>query len=379
MAPMQASTTRVLLVEDEISDALVVKLSLDREGSASERFDVEHAETLADGIVRLGRAPVDVLLLDLRLPDSDGPATVAQLRKRDQHVPMVVFTGTDDPDVAARAFEAGADEYLVKDDLRAGLLRRTLRHAIERRRSCSSDLPTPGARDSRDDQRFLLHDLKNLHTSILGNARILQREVSEEGFLRQRADSLLGAVRSAIDLIHRLCAGAEGAQEACRHLELSGLVREAEPLLRAVVPERVALGFDLVSDSALVDVWPEAIRRILLELMVNAVDAIGDADGKVEVRTGHALLAAADLAEVVAARDLAAGPHAWLEVRDDGNGFDAVTRARLFEPGFSSKGPGRGRGLGQVLEILAHHRGGLRVRSRPGEGSVFRVLLPSAR
>jgi CheY-like chemotaxis protein len=230
---MEASPTRVLLVEDEISDALVVKLSLCRGGAASERFDVEHAETLAEGILHLGRARVDVLLLDLQLPDSDGPATVAQLRKRDQRVPMVVFTGTDDPDVAARAFEAGADEYLVKDDLQAGLLRRTLRHAIERRRSCSSDVPAPGARDSREDQRFLLHDLKNLHTSILGNARILQREVREEGFLRQRADSLLGAARTAIDLIQRLCARAEGALEAPRHLELSALVREAEPLLRA--------------------------------------------------------------------------------------------------------------------------------------------------
>jgi signal transduction histidine kinase len=97
----------------------------------------------------------------------------------------------------------------------------------------------------------------------------------------------------------------------------------------------------------------------------------------VEVRTGHALLAAADLAELVATRPLAPGPHAWLEVRADGVGFDAVTRARLFERGFSSKGPGRGRGLGQVLEILARHRAGLRVRSLPAEGSEFRILLPS--
>jgi len=376
---METSPTRVLLVEDEISDALVVKLSLYREGAASERFDVEHAATLAEGIVHLGRAQVDVLLLDLQLPDSDGPATVAQLRKRDQHVPMVVFTGTNDPDVAARAFEAGADEYLVKDDLQAGLLRRTLRHAIERRRSCSSGVPASGARDSLDDQRFLLHDLKNLHTSILGNARILQREVREQRFLRQRADSLLGAARTAIDLIHRLSAGVEGAQDAPRPLELSALVRGAEPLLRAVLPEHVDLRFDLASNPALVDVCPESIRRILLELVVNAVEAIGDAEGNVEVRTGHALLGASDLAELVATGHLAAGPHAWLEVRDDGGGFDVATCARLFERGFSTKSTGRGRGLGQVLEILARHRAGLRVRSRLAEGSAFRILLPSPR
>ena len=189
---MESSPTRVLLVEDEYSDALAVKRSLCRENVASECFDVQHAATLAEGIVHLRRAPVDVLLLDLCLPDSDGPATVAQLRKRDPHVPVVVFTGTDDPEVAASVFEAGADEYLVKDDLNAGLLRRTIRYAIERRRRCGSETRVATSRDQHADQRFLLHDLKNLHTTILGNARILQREVRAAGFLRERADRSSG-------------------------------------------------------------------------------------------------------------------------------------------------------------------------------------------
>jgi signal transduction histidine kinase len=374
---MESSPTRVLLVEDELSDALVVKRSLYRENLANERFDVQHAATLAEGIVQLRRGRVDVLLLDLRLPDSDGPATVAQLRERDPRVPMVVFTGTDDPGVAARVFEAGADEYLVKGDLNGGLLRRTLRHAIERRRVCAEDALLTPESDERQDQRLLLHDLKNLHTSILGNARILQREVSEEGFLRQRADSLLGAARTAADLIHKLCEGGEGAEDARRSLDLSALVRGAEPLLCAAFPEGVELRFDLASDPATVAVCPESMRRILLELVVNAVEAIGDAEGSVEVRTGHALLAAADLGELVAASRLAPGPYAWLEVRDDGDGFDEATRARLFERGFSTKGAGRGCGLGQVLEILARHRAGLRVRSAAGVGTTFRIFLPS--
>jgi signal transduction histidine kinase len=374
---IESPPTRVLLVEDELSDALIVKRSLQREHSAGECFDVQHAATLAEGIVHLRGAPVDVLLLDLRLPDSDGPATVAQLRESDRHVPIVVFTGTDDPEVAARVFEAGADEYLVKDDLNAGLLRRTMRYAIERRRTCDSETRVAASPDRHADQRFLLHDLKNLHTTILGNARILQREVREAGFLRERADSLVGAARTAADLIHKLCEGAEAAPESRRLLDLSALVRGAEPLLRAALPENALLDFDLASDPATVAACPESIRRILLELVVNALEAIGDTSGRVTVRTGHALLAKAELAELVATTPLAPGPHAWLEVRDDGCGFDPVTRAQLFERGFSTKGAGRGRGLGQVLEILAQHRAGLRVRSRPAVGSTFRIFLPS--
>ena len=254
---MEASPTRVLLVEDEISDALVVKRSLHREGAASERFDVEHAATLAEGIVHLGRARVDVLLVDLRLPDSDGPATVAQLRERDHQRAHGGLHGNGRsgrrgarirggrgrvPREGRSACGAPAPDDPPRDRATTGVL-----PPAPRRRS---------ARDPRDDQRFLLHDLKNLHTSILGNARILQREVRDEGFLRQRADSLLGAARTAIDLIHKLCAGAEGAQEASRLLELSALVRGAEPLLRAVLPERVDLHFDLATDPARVAVLP---------------------------------------------------------------------------------------------------------------------------
>jgi len=368
--------TRVLLVEDEITDALVVQRSL-RHGSRSrERFALKHAGTLAQGIEHLSRSAVDVLLLDLRLPDSDGPATVARLRERDRRVPLVVFTGDDDPKHAARAFEAGADEYLVKGNLHTALLRRTIRHAIERRRACPPPEPQLLAPEHRDGHRGLLHDLKNLHTSILGNARILQREMREEGFVAQRVEALLGAARTAADLVRQI-ADAEDSEEAARPCELCALVRAAEPLLRAVLPERVALHLDLAPDLAPVAVFPDAMHRVLLELVVNAVEAIGDADGCVEIRTGQAVLAEGELSGLSASGAMAPGPHAWLEVRDDGSGFDGEVRARLFERGFSTKGTRRGHGLGQVQAILARHRAGMLVRSEPRSGSTFRILLPA--
>ena len=372
----QATSTRVLLVEDEFDDAMAVKRSLRPTQGAAERYALAHASTLAQGIAHLRQAPVDVLLLDLRLPDSDGPGTVAQLRARDSRVPMVVFTGTSDPDVAARAIEAGADEYLVKSDLRDGVLRETLRHAIERRRRISPP-ETPSQRDPRDTQRILLHELKSLHTSILGNARIIQREIRERGFLRQRADALLGAARTAGDLIQRICASAEEVEDTTRLLALSALVLRTEPLLRAVLPVGVHLSLDLASDPVLVPACAESLRRVLLELVVNAAEAIGEVGGRIEVQTGHVQLAASEIAKIRAPGEFAPGPHAWLEVRDDGAGMDASTHARLPEPGFSTKGAGRGRGLELVRDTLARHRAGLRVESRPTEGTAFRIFLPA--
>jgi signal transduction histidine kinase len=373
---MEASSTRVLLVEDQLTDALLVRRSLRPANGSDERFHLRHAATLAQGIEHLRRDPVDVLLVDLGLPDSEGLRTVATLRERDGRVPLVVFTGTDDPELAARAFAAGADEYLVKEDLQAGLLRRTLRHAIERRRTSREAAKPAPAREPPREGRSLLHDLKNLQTCILGNARLLQREIRDGGFLRERADALLGAARVASELIGRLCAGSEAPAEAPRRLELSAFVRGAEPLLRAVVPERVELRLDLAERPAPVAAREEALRRALLELVVNAVEAIGPAQGLVELRTGLAFLEADEQPEIVAPQGIGPGPHAWLEVRDDGAGFDGATRLRLFESGFSSKGAGRGHGLSQVVDVLAEHAAGLAVRSRPGAGAAFRIYLP---
>src|SRR5262249_6486960 len=149
--------------------ALLVRRSLHPAAPAGERYDVRHAPTLALGLEHLRRSRVDVLLLDLGLPDSEGRESVARLREFDERVPVVVFTGNDDPELAARAFEAGADEYLVKDDLHASLLRRTIRHAIERRRAGSQQPPLAVRAHERDpdEAQSLFHHLKNLQTCIL--------------------------------------------------------------------------------------------------------------------------------------------------------------------------------------------------------------------
>jgi len=103
MDPPPTCPTRVLLVEDELTDALAVQRSLRHGNRSKERFALQHAPTLEQGIEHLSRNGADVLLVDLSLPDSDGPATVARLRERNRHVPLVVFSGDGDPRVAARA------------------------------------------------------------------------------------------------------------------------------------------------------------------------------------------------------------------------------------------------------------------------------------
>jgi signal transduction histidine kinase len=239
------------------------------------------------------------------------------------------------------------------------------------------DRPADALRARLISRRSLLHDLKNLHTCILGNARLLQRELEEAGFPVRRADALLGAARVASRVLEQLAAEGEGEAERAPQLDVSGFVRSLEPLLRAVLPECVQLRLELADGLPPAAAQPEALRRTLLELSVNAAEAIGDRRGRVEVRTGLDRLGASERSELVAPAGIATGPHAWIEVRDDGVGFDCEIRRQLFDRGFSSKGPGRGHGLAHVKEILAGHAAGLRVDSRPGAGSAFRIYLPT--
>jgi CheY-like chemotaxis protein len=288
------AATRVLVVEDEPTDALMVRRSLLRSPDG-ERFEVRHATTLAEGLDHLRRDPADVLLLDLGLPDSDGLDTVRRVRDRAPDLPLVVLTGSDDPHLAARTRAAGADGHLVKGELGARLLRRVLLQAIE-----------------------------------------------------------------------------------SRGLDLSALLRSSESLLRALVPAGIQLRFDLAEGLELVAAPLEGLLGALLELVANAVDAIGGGEGELAVRTGSCVVDTAEMPGLVARDGFEGGSFVWLEVRDTGRGFDADS---LFqeERDRATRGGDAGIGYGpsHLEELLADGGAALFVDSRPGAGATFRILLRS--
>jgi CheY-like chemotaxis protein len=115
-----------------------------------------------------------------------------------------------------------------------------------------------------------------------------------------------------------------------------------------------------------------------MNLVINAAEAIGNADGAVTVTTGVADVSAAELAELHRGPDAAPGPHLFLQVSDTGCGMNGATAARILDPFFSTKFVGRGLGLSTVAGIVRRHRGALGIWSTPGEGTTFRILLPCA-
>jgi DNA-binding NtrC family response regulator len=132
---MEHPAIRILLIEDCVEDAFLVRARLERESADPRWFRLEHVRSLQQGLDHLGKGALDVLLLDLHLPGSHGVDTVARVREVDPSIALVVFTVAGDEETAVAALRAGAQEYLVKDEIGAGrALRRAIHHAIERTR-----------------------------------------------------------------------------------------------------------------------------------------------------------------------------------------------------------------------------------------------------
>jgi two-component system cell cycle sensor histidine kinase/response regulator CckA len=225
------------------------------------------------------------------------------------------------------------------------------------------------------------HDFNNLLAAILGHASLALKQLPPSSPARRHVEKAASAVERAADLTRQMLAYSGRGHFVVRPTDLNALVRENLPLLEVGVPKRVRLEADLSTDLPLVDADVGQLQQVLMNLVINAAEAIGERGGTVTVRTGGRQVADSDHALWGASgQPLAAGRYVALEVRDDGPGMDPDTVDRIFEPFFTTKFTGRGLGLAAVLGVVRGHRGALSVESAPGRGTVFRILLaPSAR
>lgn len=222
----------------------------------------------------------------------------------------------------------------------------------------------------------IAHDFNNMLVSVLGNADLALVDMSEVAPGRGCVEDIKKAAIRASELTGQMLAYSGRGRFLIGPVDLSELVRETGRLLEVSIPKSASLRYELADGLPAVEADAAQIHQVVMNLITNASEAIGEEGGSITVRTGiidvgPEYLAATDLGE-----GLPEGPYLFLEVSDTGRGMDRQTRARLFDPFFSTKFAGRGLGLAAVLGIVRGHKGIIRVYGEPGEGTTFKVLLP---
>ena len=222
----------------------------------------------------------------------------------------------------------------------------------------------------------IAHDFNNLLTGILGNASLLRMELPASSPMHSGLADIERASLRAADLCRQMLAYAGKGRLTVKAIDLSALVRESEQLLRLSISKSVGLNLRLAGILPAVSADETQLRQILMNLVINASEAIGGGEGLIIVTTSTLRLTAADIADMRLAGDMQEGCYVSLEVSDNGCGMDAMTLGRIFDPFFTTKFLGRGLGLAAVLGIIRSHKGGMKVYSEPGKGTTFKLLLP---
>jgi len=223
----------------------------------------------------------------------------------------------------------------------------------------------------------LAHDFNNLLSSIMGSAELALLESPPRGPVSERLEFIRDTAVGAGELCRQLLAYAGRGRFEILNWDLSRVVQEQEKLLRSSISKNAALQLSLANDLPGIQVDVTQVRQLLLNLVVNASEAIGNSSGVIRVTTGERHCDADDLQSAyVASCD--PGHFVFLEVSDDGAGMTEEVREKLFDPFFTTKFTGRGLGLAAILGIVKGYGGSIQVYSELESGSAFRVLLPAS-
>jgi two-component system cell cycle sensor histidine kinase/response regulator CckA len=224
----------------------------------------------------------------------------------------------------------------------------------------------------------IAHDFNNLLSSILGNASMGRLALPAGNPIDPQLRAIETASLRAAELCRQMLAYAGKGRFVVEPVDLTALADELLPLLRISTSRHATL--DLRLERQLPPVMADAtqLRQIVMNLVLNAADALGERGGEITLTTGRMHVDAAALAACATGGGLPEGDYVFLEVRDTGCGMTAEVMAKIFDPFFTTKFAGRGLGLAAVLGIVRGHHGALHVASTPNAGSLFRLLLPPA-
>ena len=369
------SPLRVLIVEDSEDDTQLLVRELKRGGYEVAYQRVATLDRLNDEL----SAKWDLIITDYSMPGFNGLSALSAVRDRGIETPFFFVSGTIGEETAVTAMKLGAQDYIMKSNLARLLpaIARELADAEVRRDSKRLE------QQVRQLQKFeaigrlaggIAHDFNNVLGAILGWAELGETQASKEPASQLPFKRIREQAQHAAGLTRQLLAFARRQILEPRNVNLNEAVRQTTGLLQNVIGEKIEVVTRLAPDLAVTRADPTQIEQVLMNLCLNARDAMPDG-GRLEIGTG----------EVEFDEDycrhhayMRPGRYVLLSVSDTGTGMDAATAERVFEPFFTTKLKGKGTGLGLATTygIVKQHNGFIDVDSTLGRGSIFRAYLP---
>lgn len=314
----------------------------------------------------------------ITLRDEDGSprrvrTTVSALQPATDRAPALLLLQLLKPETASRQFKVLNDRVA---QVTAALHR--AREAEEGRRNLEAKMLQAQKLESLGVLAGgIAHDFNNLLTSVIGYSDLARSELPAHSSARELLDEAVTGARRAAELTQQMLAYSGKGTLTTEPVQLSALVSDITRLLEVSISKKCVLRFDLMEDLPVCQGDATQLRQVIMNLIINASDAIGDRSGVIAITTGVAWCDREYLAENFIDDNLSEGLYVHLEVADTGSGMTPETRAKIFDPFFTTKFTGRGLGLAAVLGIVRGHKGAIRVYSELGRGTTFKMLLPA--
>jgi CheY-like chemotaxis protein/two-component sensor histidine kinase len=374
MAGGLAASPRIMLVEDERIVAFHLRQQLQKLG-----YHVPAAVASGEKALRqIEEHKPDLILMDIHIEgEIDGIETAARIPE-DYHIPVVYLTAYSEESTVARARATRPYGYLLKP-FSERELHATIQMALERR---AAEIALKLTEDRlRQAQKMevvgqlaggVAHDFNNLLAIIQGNLELV-RERTGDAEIREMLDDALKAAGRGATLTQQLLAYSRRQPLAPKRLVLDRLIADLSGLLRRMLGETIQVRAEVARDLRAVRVDPNQLESALLNLAVNARDAMPEG-GRITIEAANAVLDegyAADHAEVVP------GSYVMIAVTDTGRGMSKDVAARALEPFFTTKPVGQGTGLGlsMVFGFVKQSQGHLKIYSEPGHGTTVKLYL----
>jgi two-component system, cell cycle sensor histidine kinase and response regulator CckA len=365
----------VLIVEDCEDDAVMVLRELKRAG-----YDVEFKRVDNSGALKasLAERPWNLVISDFSMPGFSGTDALKLVRSTGSDAPFIFVSGTMGEDAAVAALKDGAQDYLVKTNLKRLIpaVQRELREAEERRQRKRLEQHVSQLQKFEAIGRLaggVAHDFNNLLGVILGQSEILLDRPHDKGMTRG-LEMIRESARRGANLTRQLLAFGRRQVLEPKLLNINLILADVEKLLRRVIGEDIELVFQTDTKIGSVKADPGQLEQVIINLAANARDAM-PAGGKLTIATANV-----DLDEGYSNRRVVVRPGQYVQlvVSDTGCGMDKEIQAHIFEPFFTTKEQGKGTGLGlaTVYGIVKQSGGYIWVYSELGHGTAFKIYLP---